>query len=89
MVVILEVYSRYLGNGITVSGVHYSFSVSVTPDYVPPFANVDLATLDMVPWNGSAVSTKNRNKGKMGEYIASLSLSEPHWTNYTYCSISV
>ncbi|KAM7335340.1 hypothetical protein ACRRTK_005817 [Alexandromys fortis] len=40
--------------------------LAVTPDYVPPFANVDLATLDMIPWRGSAVSTKNRNKGKMG-----------------------
>lgn len=58
--------------------VFITLSVSVTPDYVPPFANVDLATLDMIPWSGSAVSTKNRNKGKMGEYIAILSLSEPH-----------
>ncbi|KAH0519672.1 Fanconi anemia group D2 protein-like protein [Microtus ochrogaster] len=40
--------------------------LAVTPDYIPPFANVDLATLDMIPWSGSAVSTKNRNKGKMG-----------------------
>ncbi|CAO2606161.1 Fanconi anemia group D2 protein homolog [Lemmus lemmus] len=40
--------------------------LAVTPDYVPPFANVDLATLDMIPWSSSAVSTKNRNKGKMG-----------------------
>ncbi|MEJ1279793.1 Fanconi anemia complementation group D2 [Cricetulus griseus] len=40
--------------------------LAVIPDYVPPFANVDMDTLDMIPKSSSAVSTKNRNKGKMG-----------------------
>ncbi|XP_015843663.3 Fanconi anemia group D2 protein isoform X1 [Peromyscus maniculatus bairdii] len=39
--------------------------LAVIPDYVPPFANVDLDTLDRIPWSSSAISTKNRNKGKM------------------------
>lgn len=40
--------------------------LAVIPDYVPPFTNVDLDTLDMIPRSSSAVSTKSRNKGKMG-----------------------
>jgi Fanconi anemia group D2 protein len=53
-------------------------SVSVTPDFVPPLANFDLETLDVIPHSSSATS-KNRKKGKIGEYaLFSLSLSEPH-----------
>nr|XP_034367571.1 Fanconi anemia group D2 protein isoform X3 [Arvicanthis niloticus] len=40
--------------------------LAVIPDYVPPFASVDLDTLDMMPWSSSAVAAKNRNKGKTG-----------------------
>uniref|UniRef100_A0A8C6I515 Fanconi anemia, complementation group D2 n=1 Tax=Mus spicilegus TaxID=10103 RepID=A0A8C6I515_MUSSI len=40
--------------------------LAVIPDYVPPFASVDLDTLDMMPRSSSAVAAKNRNKGKTG-----------------------
>jgi hypothetical protein len=72
--------------------VQSSYSVSVIPDYVPPFASVDLDTLDMMPRSSSAVAAKNRNKGKTGEYIPFLSSSAPHWINltgYTYHSIRI
>ncbi|GAB1291159.1 Fanconi anemia group D2 protein homolog [Apodemus speciosus] len=36
------------------------------PDYVPPFASVDVDTLDVTPWSSSALATKSRNKGKTG-----------------------
>ncbi|XP_051011046.1 Fanconi anemia group D2 protein [Acomys russatus] len=39
--------------------------LAVIPDYAPPFANVDLDTLDVIPWSSSAPSAKNRNKAKM------------------------
>ncbi|XP_013364551.1 PREDICTED: Fanconi anemia group D2 protein isoform X2 [Chinchilla lanigera] len=38
--------------------------LAVTPDYVPPLANFDLETLDVIPYNSSA-SAKSRNKGKI------------------------
>ncbi|XP_021116162.1 Fanconi anemia group D2 protein isoform X3 [Heterocephalus glaber] len=38
--------------------------LAVTPDYVPPLANFDLETLDVIPHSSSA-STKSRNKGKI------------------------
>lgn len=40
--------------------------LAVIPDYAPPFANVDLDTLDVAPWSSSTVSAKHRNKAKMG-----------------------
>ncbi|KAL1789570.1 Fanconi anemia group D2 protein [Sigmodon hispidus] len=40
--------------------------LAAIPDYAPPFANVDLDTLDVIPWSSSAVSTRQRNKGKGG-----------------------
>uniref|UniRef100_A0A8C0WC51 Fanconi anemia group D2 protein n=1 Tax=Castor canadensis TaxID=51338 RepID=A0A8C0WC51_CASCN len=39
--------------------------LSVTPDFVPPLANFDLETLDVIPHSSSATS-KNRKKGKIG-----------------------
>ncbi|KAM6162731.1 Fanconi anemia group D2 protein [Erethizon dorsatum] len=38
--------------------------LAVTPDYVPPLANFDLETLDVIPHSSSA-SAKSRNKGKI------------------------
>ncbi|XP_027787725.1 Fanconi anemia group D2 protein [Marmota flaviventris] len=40
--------------------------LAVTPDYVPPLANFDLETLDVIPHSNSAASAKNRKTGKIG-----------------------
>ncbi|XP_047390735.1 Fanconi anemia group D2 protein isoform X3 [Sciurus carolinensis] len=40
--------------------------LAVTPDYVPPLANFDLETLDVIPHSSSAASAKNKKRGKIG-----------------------
>ncbi|KAM5281086.1 Fanconi anemia group D2 protein [Ctenodactylus gundi] len=39
--------------------------LAVTPNYVPPLANFDLETLDVIPHNSSGASAKAKNKGKI------------------------
>ncbi|MBZ3875294.1 Fanconi anemia group D2 protein [Sciurus carolinensis] len=43
--------------------------LAVTPDYVPPLANFDLETLDVIPHSSSAASAKNKKRGKIGKEV--------------------